>query len=114
MIAVSGSDWNLSGRPANVKEFHTTKEICARKKVLMQYGDMSLSIRSFVDSTHGRRESPSNRAGHNEVRISALKLANFSPTCTVRCAMKYFGLRTNQSNRALARVLLPSGADRRP
>jgi hypothetical protein len=41
MIAVSGSHWDLSGRQANVKEFHTTKEMYAQKKVLMQYGDMS-------------------------------------------------------------------------
>ena len=33
--------WDLSGRQANVKEFHTTKETYANKKLLMQHGDMS-------------------------------------------------------------------------
>jgi len=34
-------EWDLSGRQANVKEFHTTKEMYANKKMLMQHGDMS-------------------------------------------------------------------------
>jgi len=34
-------EWDLSGHQANVKEFHTTKEIYANKKLLMQHGDMS-------------------------------------------------------------------------
>jgi hypothetical protein len=34
-------EWDLSGRQANVKEFHTTKEMYAQKKLLMQHGDMS-------------------------------------------------------------------------
>ena len=34
-------EWDLSGRQANVKEFHTTKEMYANKKLLMQHGDMS-------------------------------------------------------------------------
>jgi len=33
--------WDLSGHQANVKEFHTTKEMYANKKLLMQHGDMS-------------------------------------------------------------------------
>ena len=48
------------------------------------------------------------------VRISALKWPTSLQPVLVRYAMKYFCVRTNQSNRALARVLLPSGADRRP
>lgn len=34
-------EWDLSGRQANVKEFHTTKEMYANKKMLMEHGDMS-------------------------------------------------------------------------
>ena len=34
-------EWDLSGHQANVKEFHTTKEMYANKKLLMQHGDMS-------------------------------------------------------------------------
>jgi hypothetical protein len=34
-------EWDLSGRQANVKEFHTTKAMYAQKKLLMQHGDMS-------------------------------------------------------------------------
>ena len=34
-------EWDLSGRQANVKEFHTTKDMYANKKLLMQHGDMS-------------------------------------------------------------------------
>lgn len=34
-------DWDLSGHQANVKEFHTTKEMYEKKKLLMQHGDMS-------------------------------------------------------------------------
>jgi hypothetical protein len=34
-------EWDLSGRQANIKEFHTTKEMYANKKLLMQHGDMS-------------------------------------------------------------------------
>ena len=34
-------EWDLSGRQANVKEFHTTKEMYANKKLLMQHGDMT-------------------------------------------------------------------------
>jgi len=34
-------EWDLSGRQANVKEFHTTKDMYAKKKLLMQHGDMS-------------------------------------------------------------------------
>jgi hypothetical protein len=34
-------EWDLSGRQANVKEFHTTREMYAQKKMLMQHGDMS-------------------------------------------------------------------------
>ena len=34
-------EWDLSGHQANVKEFHTTKEMYAQKKLLMQHGDMS-------------------------------------------------------------------------
>jgi len=34
-------EWDLSGHQANVKEFHTTKEMYANKKMLMQHGDMS-------------------------------------------------------------------------
>jgi hypothetical protein len=34
-------EWDLSGRQANVKEFHTTKEMYTSKKLLMQHGDMS-------------------------------------------------------------------------
>jgi len=33
--------WDLSGHQANVKELHTTKEMYAQKKLLMQHGDMS-------------------------------------------------------------------------
>ena len=32
---------DLSGRQANVKEFHTTKEMYANQKLLMQHGGMS-------------------------------------------------------------------------
>lgn len=34
-------EWDLSGRQANVKEFHTTKAMYDQKKLLMQHGDMS-------------------------------------------------------------------------
>jgi hypothetical protein len=34
-------EWDLSGHQANVKEFHTTKQMYAQKKLLMQHGDMS-------------------------------------------------------------------------
>jgi hypothetical protein len=34
-------EWDLSGHQANVKEFHTTKDMYAQKKLLMQHGDMS-------------------------------------------------------------------------
>jgi hypothetical protein len=34
-------EWDLSGHQANVKEFHTTKEVYANKKLLLQHGDMS-------------------------------------------------------------------------
>jgi hypothetical protein len=34
-------EWDLSGHQANVKEFHTTKEMYAKKELLMQHGDMS-------------------------------------------------------------------------
>lgn len=34
-------EWDLSGHQANIKEFHTTKEMYAQKKLLMQHGDMS-------------------------------------------------------------------------
>lgn len=34
-------EWDLSGRQANVKEFHTTKAMYAQKKQLIQHGDMS-------------------------------------------------------------------------
>jgi hypothetical protein len=34
-------EWDLSGHQANVKEFHSTKEMYANKKLLMQHGDMS-------------------------------------------------------------------------
>jgi hypothetical protein len=34
-------EWDLSGRQANVKEFHSTKEMYVNKKLLMQHGDMS-------------------------------------------------------------------------
>ncbi|MGA2481825.1 MAG: DUF1326 domain-containing protein [Candidatus Acidiferrales bacterium] len=34
-------EWDLSGHQANVKEFHTTKEMYAQKKLLLQHGDMS-------------------------------------------------------------------------
>lgn len=34
-------EWDLSGRQANVKEFHTTKQMYAQKQLLMQHGDMS-------------------------------------------------------------------------
>src|SRR5437762_1838615 len=34
-------EWDLSGHQDNVKEFHTTKEMYANKKLLMQHGDMS-------------------------------------------------------------------------
>ncbi|MCI0350067.1 MAG: DUF1326 domain-containing protein, partial [Acidobacteriales bacterium] len=36
-----GKNWDLSGRQANVKEFHTTKEMYVNKKLLVQHGDMS-------------------------------------------------------------------------
>ena len=38
---VEAGEWDLSGHQANVKEFHTTKEMYANKKLLMQHGDMS-------------------------------------------------------------------------
>jgi hypothetical protein len=50
MIAVSGSHWDLSGRQANVKEFHTTKGLYAQKKVLMQHGD---NVRHVDHGTKG-------------------------------------------------------------
>lgn len=34
-------EWDLSGHQANIKEFHTTKQMYANKKLLMQHGDMS-------------------------------------------------------------------------
>jgi hypothetical protein len=34
-------EWDLSGHQANVKEFHTTNDMYAKKKLLMQHGDMS-------------------------------------------------------------------------
>ena len=34
-------NWDLSGRQANVKEFHTTKAMWDQKKMLIQHGDMS-------------------------------------------------------------------------
>ena len=34
-------EWDLSGHQANVKEFHTTKQMYAQKQLLMQHGDMS-------------------------------------------------------------------------
>jgi len=34
-------EWDLSGHQANVKEFHTTKEMYANKKLLVQHGDMT-------------------------------------------------------------------------
>ena len=36
-----GKSWDLSGRQANVKYFHTTKEMYDNKELLMQHGDMS-------------------------------------------------------------------------
>src|SRR5437016_7043965 len=40
LTAKGVGEWDLSGRQANVKEFHTTKEMYAQKKLLMQHGDM--------------------------------------------------------------------------
>ena len=34
-------EWDLSGHQANVKEFHTTKEMYTNKKLLVQHGDMT-------------------------------------------------------------------------
>jgi len=34
-------EWDLSGRQANVKEFHSTKAMWEQKKMLIQHGDMS-------------------------------------------------------------------------
>lgn len=34
-------EWDLSGRQANVKEFHTTKDMYEQKKLLLQHGDMT-------------------------------------------------------------------------
>ena len=34
-------EWDLSGHQANVKEFHTTKEMYANKKLLMQHALIS-------------------------------------------------------------------------
>ena len=34
-------EWDLSGRQANVKEFHTTKEMYDQKSLLVQHGDMT-------------------------------------------------------------------------
>jgi hypothetical protein len=34
-------EWDLSGRQANVKEFHTTKDMYEQKKLLVQHGDMT-------------------------------------------------------------------------
>lgn len=34
-------EWDLSGRQANVKEFHTTKAMYEQKELLVQHGDMS-------------------------------------------------------------------------
>ena len=36
-----GKSWDLSGRQANVKFFHTTKAMYDRKELLLQHGDMS-------------------------------------------------------------------------
>jgi hypothetical protein len=34
-------EWDLSGHQANVKQFRTTKDMYAQKKLLMQHSDMS-------------------------------------------------------------------------
>ncbi len=36
-----GKSWDLSGRQANVKYFHTTKKMYDNKELLVQHGDMS-------------------------------------------------------------------------
>jgi hypothetical protein len=37
----AGKEWDLSGRQANVKYFHTTKKMYDNKELLVQHGDMS-------------------------------------------------------------------------
>jgi hypothetical protein len=34
-------EWDLSGHQANVKEFHTTKDMYVKKQLLLQHGDMT-------------------------------------------------------------------------